>query len=233
MAGNDARPLAPHSKTIFLLCIALCAASLPGAAPTRQDSHDFAAKIAFRYGFQDFPSVRSLHYVIHVRSGDKGKERTREWTWFPHEDSVVYRGEDAKDLTLTASYSRRNQYSLASEAVAAIDRDFVLDQYWFLFPLHLRWDEASYPSLGPGGNLRVRYPKHGGPAPASVIEVTATADGTVTAWSFQGNAKDTSVVRADWSAPKVIDGLPVSLDRRLADGSRIWFSAVKVSRSTP
>ena len=221
MAGNDARRLV----TALFLSVSCCAAAAPDAARI------FADKIADRYGAAGFPKVESIHFNFHVMHA--GKEKIREWTWFPKSDSVAYRGEDAKGLTLTAEYSRRNKYSMASETIAGIDKSFVNDQYWFLFPLHLRWDKEISLSLAPGGALSVRYPKQGGYTPGDMYELMASEDGTITKWMFHRSGADTVTMQADWEAPKVVDGLPVSLDRPGKNGFKVWFTAVKVAGLKP
>jgi hypothetical protein len=229
MAGNKAGNRVPARASILavpLLLFSNLFASAPDSATSAGSARAFADKIAARYGADAFPQVHSIHYVFHVLHA--GKEKNREWTWFPKEDSVLYRGEDDKGLTLTAAYSRRNKYSMASASIAAIDKSFINDEYWLLFPLHLRWDSGLALSLAPGGKLTVRYPKEGGYTPGDMYDLVADKDGTLREWMFHRSGADTVTMQANWAAPTLVSGLPVSLERPGKNGFKVWFTDVKV-----
>ena len=245
MAGNDARFAGRLS--FFLILFAAGAVSADSA-------RELADKVAARYGAADFPRVESISFTFNVLY--QGKAKARVWTWFPKTDSVRYRGPDEKGLMLTAAYSRRNTFSMAAPQVAAIDKSFINDQYWLLFPLHLKWDKGltlalgSYgdrlddikpandkaepaPAVPPRRTLSVRYPSAGGYTPGDMYDLVAEADGTIHSWMFHKGAADTVTMRAHWSAPVVVDGLPLSLDRPGVDGFKVWFTGVKVAGLVP
>jgi hypothetical protein len=264
MGGSDTRAAGTTKLSLFsalpglILAAGISAAS--AAAPAAEtdapkDARNFADRIADRYGAAEFPRVESIHFVFNVRYN--GKDMAREWTWFPKQDSVLYRGKDEKGLTLTAAYSRRNKYSMGAGNIAAIDKSFVNDQYWFLFPLHLRWDggldlalgsrgdrldnlvpaggkpKAAAPAAAPARMLTVRYPKQGGYTPGDAYDLVATDDGTILRWMFHRSGADTVTMQAEWAPPKVVGGLPVSLDRPGKNGFKVWFTGVKVDGLKP
>src|SRR3954471_21432729 len=84
------------------------------AAASTPNADTIATKIAERYGVKAFAKVESLHFAFNVLHS--GKTMKREWTWFPKLDSVHYAGKDPKGAPITADYSRRNKYSMASES---------------------------------------------------------------------------------------------------------------------
>jgi hypothetical protein len=198
-------------------------------APT--GARAFAKRIAERYGLAQFPQVKSIRFTFHSRR--EGEESTREWTWFPQADSVIFAGKDPKGLEVTAAYSRKNKYSLGSETVAGIDKEFINDEYWLLFPLHLAWDQDLELNLGDGGKLTVRYPRAGGYSPGDVYELSAVPDGTIRSWVVRRGGADSATWRADWSKPADVDGLPISLDRPGPKGFKVWFTHVKVAGIKP
>ncbi len=201
-------------------------ASAPASsAPTQ--ARVFADRIASRYGLADFPKVRSIRFTFNVRHD--GKEMSREWTWFPAEDSVLFKGKDPKGLRVQAAYSRKNAYSMGSETVAGIDKNFINDEYWLLFPLHLAWDKGLDLKLAEGGLLTVRYPKQGGYTPGDAYDLIADSAGTIRSWMFHRGGADTITMRADWAKPTDVDGLPISLERPGEKGFKVWFSGVKVT----
>src|SRR5690606_28107103 len=200
-----------------------------------------------RYGAEAFPGVKALRYKFNVRY--KGKDVVREWAWFPVSDSVRYRGPDEKGLPVTAAYSRRNSYSMSSAPVAAIDKSFINDQYWLLFPLHLKWDEGLELRISePGGTdsgkspsdrkksaeafkLTVVYPDAGGYTPGDAYDLFVDSSATLKLWVFRrGNATEGGR-EAFWSEPVEIGGLYFSLDHPGPDKDfRLWFTDVKVER---
>lgn len=248
MAGIDAR-IAGRTR-LLILVFSACAAY--AADPAR----DLADRIAARYGAADFPRVESISFTFNVLN--QGKAKARIWTWFPKTDSVRFRGPDEKGLMLTAAYSRRNTFSMAAPQVAAIDKSFINDQYWLLFPLHLEWDKGTTLTMGSSGDrlddlkpagakakaepasavpprrmLSVRYPSAGGYTPGDSYDLVAEDDGTIHSWMFHKGAIDTVTMRAHWSPPVKVDGLPLSLDRPGGDGFKVWFTGVKVTGLVP
>jgi hypothetical protein len=222
--------------------VAVPQASSSPAPPVSQaglpDARALADRIARRYGSDAFHRVASLRFTFHVRFKERNVERHigREWTWFPKQDSVSYRGPDAKGLVIQAAYSRRNAFSLKSEQVAAIDKAFINDQYWLLFPLHLKWDKdlalkvfrAERP--GEAWRLMVTYPSSGGYTPGDAYDLFVDSTATIKRWIFRkGNAAEPTR-EAFWSAPVDVGDLGVSLEHSGPDPDfRLWFTDVKVS----
>lgn len=225
MAGIDARTV---SAALLSLSLALPAAAGPESIHA-DAARGLARRIAERYGAAHFQDVESIHYVFNVLHA--GKAKAREWTWFPRLDSVVYRGPDEKGVNLSASYSRRNKWSVGSPQIAGIDKSFVNDQYWLLFPLHLEWDKGIDLDIKTPGVLSVRYPKEGGYTPGDAYDLVADSSGAISKWMFRKGGADTVTMQADWSPPVEVDGLPLSLERPGKNGFKVWFTGVKVKRA--
>jgi hypothetical protein len=81
--------------------------------------------------------------------------------------------------------------------------------------------------------LSVRYPAAGGYTPGDVYDLVAEEDGTIHSWMFHKAGVDTVTMRAHWSAPVLVDGLPLSLNRPGSDGFKVWFTDVKVTGLAP
>jgi hypothetical protein len=198
------------------------------------DARALADRIARRYGSDAFYRVASLRFTFHVRFKERNIERA--WIWFPKQDSVSYRGPDAKGLVIQAAYSRRNAFSLGSEQVAAIDKSFINDQYWLLFPLHLKWDKdialkvfrAERP--GEAWRLMVTYPSSGGYTPGDAYDLFVDSTATIKRWIFRkGNAAEPTR-EAFWSAPVNVGGVGISMEHSGPDPDfHLWFTDVKVS----
>lgn len=218
------------------LAVTLLLIALPFAAPaSTPDAKELAHRIAERYGMESFPKVKSLHYVFTVHYG--GKDVEREWTWFPKEDSVIYKGKDPAGAMIQAAYARGNSFSLASEPVKAIDKMFINDQYWLLFPYHLVWDkvklDASSMPENKGGEaykVTATYPSEGGYTPGDAYDLFIDSAGTVRRWIYRKSNGDKPTREAKWSDPVPEGGLNLSLKRPGMgdDGFRLEFRDVRV-----
>jgi hypothetical protein len=216
----------------------------PLSNPDAPDPHALARRIAERYGVDSFARVQSVHFVFNVHY--KGNDVARAWTWFPREDSVVYNGKDAGGAMITAAYSRKNPYSLGSDAVKAVDKMFINDQYWLFFPYHLIWDkdtkmEASAMPVEAKAQgkaearrrvayrMTVTYPSEGGYTPGDAYDLFVDSAGTVVRWVFRKGNGDKPTREAMWSEPVEKGGLNLSLERPgMGDDFRLKFSDVQV-----
>jgi hypothetical protein len=202
----------------------------PAAMPT---ADSLARRIADRYGARAFPKLDSLHYVFNVHFKDK--EIARAWTWFPKSDSVIYNGPDAKGLPISAAYSRKNPASMGSEPVASLDKSFINDQYWLLFPLHLSWDKGLSFSIAAGEKpgeayrLTATYPAAGGYTPGDAYDLFVDSSATIKRWIFRRGNSPQATQEAFWSAPADFLGVEISLEHPGAGpGFKLWFSQVRV-----
>lgn len=246
MAGNDgngfARIKTALAATTLLLVTSgglLPAAETPASkAPLAKSAlpapDSLALRIAQRYGADSFSRVKSVHWAFNVLY--KGKKIQREWTWFPKEDSVLYSGEDAKGVRLKAAYSRRNAFSMGAENVAAIDKSFINDQYWLLFPLHLSWDKDLKLEVSPGQkpgeayHLTVMYPSTGGYTPGDAYDLFVDSTATIRRWIFRKGNSPQPTNEAFWSPPARFGGLEISLEHPgPSKDFKLWFSDVKVT----
>jgi hypothetical protein len=210
-------------------------AAAPAVSGPVPDPRALADRIAERYGSERFQGVASLRYDFNVRYG--GKDIKREWTWFPQQDSVVYRGPDPKGVVLQASYSRKNAYSMGSETVAVIDKTFINDQYWLLFPLHLKWDKDLTLSVsvadraGEAWRLTAIYPASGGYTPGDAYDLFVDSSATIKRWIFRkGNSRD-AANEVTWEVPVDKGGLAFSLNHQgIGKDFKLWFTDVFVER---
>jgi hypothetical protein len=199
--------------------------------------------IRVRYRQEDFPRLETIRFT--VREGRRGSETIRHWTWFAHADSVYFQGEDAKGIELQAGYSRKNKWSLSSSTIARIDSSFQRDRFALLFPqlfavepgMEIRMEgKSGAPGEKPaksGDWIAITYPAGAGIQAGETYEVLADSDGTILAWKVSGQGPRNAGMRFDWSRPKDVDELPLSLDRIGPDGFAIRFTDVKVTGSKP
>ena len=240
MAGNDAKARFSFLALILLISASSFSSEKTAISPVPSQSlpspDSLADRIANRYGAQAFEKVNSIRYKFNLRY--KGGEAEREWTWFPKQDSVLYRGKDPKGVMLTMAYSRRNTFSMESETVAAVDKHFINDQYWLLFPLHLKWDKDLKLDIAPGSapaeayKLTVTYPSKGGYTPGDAYDLFVDSTAMIKRWIFRkGNAKEPTN-QASWSPPVEKGGLGISHEHTgPTKDFKLWFTDVKVDQA--
>jgi hypothetical protein len=221
--------------SVCLLAVCACAAgthsgekAVPRHDPAPSSPAEavaLAKRIGARYGSDLFPEVREIRFT--ARETGDGGETVRHWTWFPASDSVYFQGPDPKGLVLQAGYNRGNKWSLGSGTIAGIDRLFLRDRLALLFPTLIGRDRRTSFGMGEGGWLEVAYPAQDAEG-AETYAVLADPDGTIRAWKVPANGPDPAGTRFEWSPPRTVDGLPLSLERRGPEGARIRFTDVKV-----
>lgn len=213
--------------TVALL-LSLFAFSLHAADLTPAETA--ANWIADAYGLRGFDQVSSLTYTFNVRLPDKTV--SRQWIWEPGDDRVTLVRPDGN---VTYQRSRLG----TDESRRKIDAQFINDQYWLLFPLHLVWDRDATLTLSPepeevpGGEVKARrltiqYPDQGGYTPGDAYDVFFDQDFTLTHWIYRKGGAVEPTRWSTWERHERFGPLLISLDHQGAGGFRVWFTDVKV-----
>ncbi|MCB1120517.1 MAG: hypothetical protein KJT03_03130 [Verrucomicrobiae bacterium] len=185
-------------------------------------ANEVALKIANHYGLQSWNKVESISYTFNVKSPNR--EFGRAWTWYPKEDKVT-------------SHEKGVTYSRSGEMNEEIDKQFINDVFWLLFPFQITWDpslkfedEANVkdPISGETVNkLRCIYNKQDGYTPGDIYELFYTDDYTITAWNFirggEGEGRPTV-----WKGNQEFNGITIATDHRNPEGFGLWFSGIEV-----
>jgi hypothetical protein len=185
-------------------------------------ANDAAYLIAQRYGLSNWDKVESISYTFNVKS-PRG-EIARGWTWHPKEDKVF-------------SHKDNVTYTRGEDMDEAIDKAFINDVFWLLFPFQIVWDptltfEEEENVADPiSGNtvqmLRVIYNKAEGYTPGDVYELFYDDDNTITSWIFKrgGEGEGRPTV---WKANETFSGITISTDHRNPEGGGLWFTDIQV-----
>ncbi len=213
-------------KYIAFLIIIFTAVQLLG-----QNENTVSDRIAGAYGIDSFSKVKSIHYVFHVQKGEKNVQR--EWIWFPAEKNVIAgSGENA------VKYNR-DSFDRKDEKLSKIDRQFINDNYWLLFPFRLAWDKgvkvvekgkAKAPVSG-GILLQVNVEYDGGDGytPNDIYELYLNDNFEIVEWVYRPGGNGKINKPASWSEPEEFNGIKISLSHQNKDGSfRLWFTDLDV-----
>lgn len=185
-------------------------------------AHDAGYLIAKKYGCENWDKVESITYTFNVKSPRRSFDRT--WTWWPHEDKVKAH---AQDVTYTRGEGMDPE----------IDKGFINDVFWLLFPFQTQWDptltfeeeeNVKDPISGETVHkLRCIYNNEDGYTPGDIYELFYTDDFTVTAWNFirggEGEGRPTV-----WKGNQDFNGILISTEHRNDQGMGLWFSDIDV-----
>jgi hypothetical protein len=196
--------------------------------------HQLATLVAKAYGVDSIPRIGRIRYTFNVAFD--GKQKSRSWIWSPAEDKVTFKDPDS---SAAITYLRKSVSE--QEELKKIDAQFINDQYWFLFPLHLVWDSDVSLSLArdrhvPIGEgvmncLTLTYPPGKGYTPGDAYDIYIDSKYRIAQWVYRkGNAASASRV-VKWEEYKTAGPLMFSLYRPGTDEKfQVRFTDVAVQR---
>ena len=172
---------------------------------------DYPIIIAQEYGVDQFDSIKSIEFEFNVQIQDKTVNRN--WKWFPPSNDVIYyEGTDSTEFVHS---------NTVSEEFIGLDKKFINDSYWLLFPLHLKWDKGNYSySVVEGvespinhvksNKLIIQYINNGGYTPNDIYELFINENNRIVEWIYrkEGSKKPTKTVT--WERTENIKGLKIA-----------------------
>jgi hypothetical protein len=221
-------------RTFLILIVALfCTNAFSGA---QGNGVTLSQTLACQYGIQSFDSISSISYTFNVKRGALAV--SREWIWKPKSNEVTFKGIVTAPNESTVTYNR----SMVSKdsALKKIDAWFINDQYWLLFPLHLKWDGSivltenkniAMPiSSKPATQLIVQFPPAIGYTPEDKFILYIDQTDTIREWSYFHEGKgEKPTLSAQWLDYKSFGPLLLSLDHPFGNNAgRVWFTNVGI-----
>ncbi len=188
-----------------------------------------AEQIAKTYGLDSWGQIDAIRYTWNAQF--PGVNVSRTWTWEPKTGRVTFEGKDKDGKPVKVSYLQSELNSQPAN-VKEIEPNFINDQYWLVFPLHVYWDtSADVKDMGtqklPIGQgtakqVVVKYPTEaGGFTPGDTWELFLGPNGRVEQFVYRrGGPTKPSVVIATWTGYKKAGPLLISTEHRgTADGN--------------
>ncbi|QDU66820.1 hypothetical protein [Engelhardtia mirabilis] len=221
---------APRRFGVDLLSAGCVCLLLLGCASTGNSHEGPGARVAAAYGVDHFGELEALRYTFNADLGER--EIARQWEWEPGTGRVAHRKGDELFVYFRGSNG-------APESPREVDGQFINDQYWLLFPLHLVWDSgleitsqgtATGPITGAEcEHLICTYSSEVGYTPGDVYELFVDEDGDVREWIFRAAGSEEPTRTAAWSEPTAIGPIRASLEFPGPDPEafRIWFTDVE------
>jgi hypothetical protein len=188
-----------------------------------------AEQIAKTYGLDSWDKIEAIRYTWNVQF--PGVNVSRTWTWEPKTGRVTFQGKDKDGKPVKVTYLQSQLNTEPANVKNEIEPNFINDQYWLIFPLHVAWDSSATVTddgmqklpLGSGSARRVtvKYPvEAGGDTPGDTWELYVGKDNRVEQFVYRrGGPKKPSVVIATWAGYKKAGPLLIATEHRgTADG---------------
>ncbi len=191
--------------------------------------------IARAYGSETFGNIAKIRFTFNLQR-DKLRVQ-RSWEWEPKPDRVTY--VNPPDQSQPVSYRRADLPPPDTGRLRGIDKLFVNDQYWLLFPLHLAWDkgiqiavdELKALPIGYGFCRRVTitYPTSGGYTPGDMYRMYIDEQYHIVEWEYHKGDSVSTTIATRWQKHRWAGPLLISLERPGPDKSfHIWFTRTAV-----
>ncbi|MDX1542623.1 MAG: hypothetical protein R3214_01670 [Christiangramia sp.] len=187
-------------------------------------------KIAMANGFEKFDSISQIKFTFNVKVNDSLRSQ-RRWVWNIKTDKISLTEKDS-----TMSYTKKD--SLAEDK-KYIDRRFVNDSYWLLFPYQLKWSDAEFSEVKTAtapisekemSMMTVSYPSEGGYTPGDSYDIYFDDDYMIREWVYKssdGQRESPST----WEDYKDFDGIKIATMHKSKDGNfELFFSDVSIEQ---
>jgi hypothetical protein len=216
------------TKLILLLSVLGVACETP-----QMEKNSLPLQVAKAYGLDSFSLIGKMKYTFNAKFN--GKTVSRSWLWDAGAGRVTMQQPGAAPV----SYARSGAPDTRDTNVRKVDAQFINDQYWLLFPLHLAWDASAAITVAPNQpvpigtgtatRITITYPHAGGYTPGDAFDLFIDKSNHVKQWIYRrGNAA--APTRASrWEENRRVGPLLVSLDRPGSDSTfGVWFTDVAV-----
>ncbi|AVR44054.1 hypothetical protein C7S20_01575 [Christiangramia fulva] len=185
-----------------------------------------ADKIAFANGIKKFDSIKKLEFTFNVEVNDTIRSK-RHWAWHPDTHKITLTEKDT-----VMSYIKKDSLS---EKDKKIDRKFVNDTYWLLFPFQLEWSNAEISEVKKaqapisGEEMKmmsVNYPSQGGYTPGDTYDIYFNDDYMIQEWVYKPSGGGNPLATT-WEDYHDFEGIKIAREHKGKDGNfKIFFSDI-------
>ncbi len=213
-------------KYVILPCLIFALLSCNGSS----DKNTIGYQVAEANGVENFQKAEMLEFIFNVQR-DTAAPSSRHWQWFPKSNEVVFISDSA-----TTRFKRNDT---TTQELKQLNARFTNDEYWLLFPYHLKWDKGhelfdSSNQVAPisGKSLRkitVKYNDNDGFTPGDMYKVFVDEKHRIQEWSFHKKGAAEPSLITTWENYADFNGLKLAQEHKSKDGKfRLWFSGIKV-----
>lgn len=212
------------TRTTSFILIAVLFMQCNEASTSKGDAVNNIAKYA---GEDKFHDLKSLAFTFNVQHDTSTS--SRQWKWLIPENEVVFY-EKSDSLKF-------KRYDTSSARLKELNAKFTNDEYWLLFPFHMKWDDGMKinddgMAVGPvtGDSLHkftVRYDNDRGFTPGDMYVVYSDPSNKILEWEFHKGGSAEPSLMTSWEDYEDFAGLKLSSNRTSKDGKlRIFFTDI-------
>lgn len=186
------------------------------------------SEIAYANGFKNFEDVNEIKFTFNVKVNDTLRS-TRAWKWNPKKNLI-----ELTENGETFSYTKDEELT---EKEIELDKKFINDKYWLLFPYELMWSDYEFDqnrsAVAPISKeqmheLTVKYSDTSGYTPGDTYRVYFDeSDRMIREWTYQsagGRSLSTT-----WEDYETFNGITIAKMHKSEDGSfQLYFTDIAV-----
>lgn len=187
-------------------------------------------QVANAHGFNSFDTVQMLEFTFNVQR-DSAPATSRHWRWFPKTNEIV--------RITDSSNTKFIRGDTTTKELKKLNAQFTNDEYWLLFPLHLRLDEGfefrdSSIKVAPVSGqkqrkLTIAYNDVKGFTPGDMYDVYIDENLRIKEWAFHKAGVAEPGLITTWENYKDFNGLQLAQDHISKDRKfRLWFTGIQV-----
>ena len=187
-------------------------------------------EVAVANGLDNFGKAEMVEFTFNVQR-DTAAKSSRHWQWFPRANEVIFISDSAT--------TRFRRSDTTTQELKQLNARFTNDEYWLLFPFHLKWDKGhqlfdSSMQVAPisGKSLRkitVKYNDKDGFTPGDRYDLFLDEALRIQEWSFHKGGVAKPSLSTTWENYADFNGLQLAQEHRSEDGKfRLWFSDIKI-----
>lgn len=193
---------------------------------------DYPLILAEKYGLSEFEEIKSIEFTFNVNV--QGEVNRRHWKWNPNNDTVT--------LTTVAGRTDFNTNKIETETDAWLNKKFINDSYWLLFPYYLSWDRGAYkykveqdvksPILKKQTKkLVIEYINDTGYTPGDIYELFITEDDIIIEWIYRKGGSEKPTKITTWEKNILEEGVKISTSHYGTENDfRVWFEDIKIEK---
>ncbi len=186
--------------------------------------------VADANGYAKFNSVSFVEFTFNVQR-DTMPASSRHWQWKPKTNEIT--------IVTDSGNTTFKRYDTSNAQLVKLNKQFTNDEYWLLFPFHLRWDAGvtiidSNMQQAPISNkpmhlVTAQYNNIDGFTPGDSYDLYIDENHRIQEWAYhKSGAAEPSLVTT-WQDFKDFGGITVAQDHRSKDGKfRLWFTGVNI-----
>jgi hypothetical protein len=213
---------------LAVICVLLIHTSC--TSPDNSKSTE-ALAIAKAYGSDNIDKVKTIEFTFNVQRDTSRTERS--WKWVRETNMIT-----STDKGKTTSFKR---YDTSTAELKQLNAKFTNDEYWLLFPLHLKWDNgytfskndtATAPLSGQKYHkYTVRYNDKDGFTPGDMYDLYTDDSNVIREWAFHKKAAAEPSLITTWEDYQDFAGLKIAKDHKTKDGKfRLYFTGIRVEK---